>query len=363
MARGRPKAELMLSEAEQGQLSSIARSRSMSAALTERAQIVLRCAAGETNHAVAQRLRLTDTTVGKWRRRFLRDRIRGLYDELRPGRPRSIREEQVARLIRKTLQTKPRDGATHWSVRQAAHESGISKSSVQRYFELFGLKPHRSESFKLSTDAFFIEKLRDVAGLYLNPPENALVLSVDEKSQCQALERTQPMLPLGLGYVEGLTHDYKRHGTTTLFAALDVLSGTVFADCKPRHRHQEFLAFLRRIEHSVPQKLDIHLIVDNYSTHKHARVKAWLATRPRWHIHFIPTYSSWLNQVERFFGLITDKAIRRGSFRSVKELVGKIDHFVTQYNKNCKPFVWTATADSILEKLERLTSRISGTAH
>ena len=363
MARGRPKAELMLSEAEQAQLSSIARSRSMSAALTQRAQIVLGCAAGESNHAVAQRLTLTDATVGKWRRRFLRHRISGLYDELRPGRPRTIGEEQVARLIRKTLKAKPRDGSSHWSVRQAARESGISKSSVHRYFELFGLQPHRTESFKLSTDAFFIEKLRDVAGLYLHPPENALVLSVDEKSQCQALERTQPMLPLGLGYVEGITHDYKRHGTTTLFAALDVLTGTVLIDCKPRHRHQEFLSFLRRIEKNVPDDLDIHLIVDNYSTHKHARVKAWLAHRPRWHIHFIPTYSSWLNQVERFFGFITDKAIRRGSFRSVKELVAKIDHFVTHYNRHCQPFVWTASADSILEKIERLTSRISGTGH
>lgn len=363
MARGRPKAPLVLSEAEQAQLSSIARARSMPAAQTERAQIVLSCASGQSNHAVAQRLRVTPNTVGKWRARFLRHRIQGLYDEVRPGRPRTISEERVARLIRRTLKNKPRDGSTHWSVREAARESGISKSSVQRYFELFGLKPHRTESFKLSTDAFFIEKLRDVAGLYLNPPQNALVLSVDEKSQCQALERTQPMLPLGLGYLEGVTHDYKRHGTTTLFAALDVLNGTVLTDCKPRHRHQEFLGFLRRIEQAVPKNLDIHLIVDNYSTHKHARVKLWLARRPRWHIHFIPTYSSWLNQVERFFGLITEKAIRRGSFGSVKELVVKIDHFVTQYNKHCKPFVWTATADSILGKLERLTSRISGTGH
>jgi len=363
MPKGRPKAALMLSEAESAQLSSIARSRSMSAALTQRAQIVLGCAAGESSHAVAQRMALTDGTVGKWRRRFMRYRIQGLYDELRPGRPRLISEERVARLIRKTLQSKPRDGSTHWSVRAAARESGISKSSVQRYFELFGVQPHRSESFKLSNDPFFIEKLRDVAGLYLNPPEDALVLSVDEKSQCQALERTQPMLPLGLGYVEGVTHDYKRHGTTTLFAALDVLSGAVLTDCKPRHRHQEFLSFLRRIEKSVPQSLDIHLIIDNYSAHKHRRVKAWLAHRPRWHIHFIPTYSSWLNQVERFFSLITEKAIRRGSFRSVKELIAKIDHFVTHYNKHCMPFVWTATADSVLEKLERLTSRISGTGH
>jgi putative transposase len=290
-------------------------------------------------------------------------RLAGLYDEARPGRPRTIEEERVALLIRKTLEKKPKSGATHWSVRSAAAESGLSKSSVHRYFELFGVKPHLSHSFKLSTDPFFIEKLRDVVGLYLNPPENALVLSVDEKSQCQALERIQPMLPLGLGYIEGVTHDYKRHGTTTLFAALDVLGGTVIAECKPRHRHQEFLQFLRTIEAQVSQELHIHLIVDNYSTHKHARVRAWLATRPRWHLHFIPTYSSWLNQVERFFGLITDQAIRRGSFTSVKDLVCKIDHFVTQHNKTCTPFVWTATADSILAKLERLTSRISGTGH
>jgi putative transposase len=359
----RPKAPLILSADEQAQLSSIARSRSIAAALSERARIVLACAAGESNSAVARRFELTKATVGKWRARFVKHRISGLYDELRPGRPRTIDDERVAGLIRRTLQKKPKDGSTHWSVRGAAKESGISKSSVHRYLQLFSVKPHRSESFKLSTDAFFIEKLRDVVGLYLNPPENALVLSVDEKSQMQALERTQPMLPLGLGYVEGVTHDYKRHGTTTLFAALDVLNGTVLAECKPRHRHQEFLAFLRSIDASVPARLDIHLIVDNYSTHKHARVKAWLARRPRWHLHFIPTYSSWLNQVERFFALITDKTIRRGSFSSVKDLVAKVDHFVTQYNTGCRPFTWTATADSILFKLERLSSRINGTAH
>jgi len=261
------------------------------------------------------------------------------------------------------LHTKPADGSTHWSVRSVADETGISKTSVHRYFKLFGLQPHRSEHFKLSTDAFFIEKLRDVVGLYLSPPDNALVLCVDEKSQCQALERTQPMLPLGLGYVEGVTHDYVRHGTTTLFAALNVLNGAVLAECKPRHRHQEFVAFLRTIDQSVPAELDIHCIVDNYATHSHPKVRAWLAARPRWHMHFIPTYSSWLNQVERFFGLITDKAIRRGSFSSVKDLINKIDHFVASYNTNCKPFTWTASADSILEKLHRLCSRISGTAH
>ena len=363
MAMGRPKAELILSEAEDAQLSSFARSRSMPAALSLRARIVLACTTGQSNRAVAQRFGCTQSTVGKWRQRFRRDRIAGLYDALRPGKPRSIDDERIAMLIQKTLQKKPKDGSTHWSVRTAAAESGISKSSVQRYFQLFGIKPHRTKSFKLSNDALFIEKLRAVVGLYLNPPENALVLCVDEKSQCQALERTQPMLPLGLGYVEGVTHDYKRHGTTTLFAALDVQNGTVLADCKPRHRHQEFLAFLRNIEANVPPQMDIHLIVDNYSTHKHAKVKAWLSRRPHWHIHFTPTYSSWLNMVERFFALITEKAIRRGSFSSVKDLVHRIDRFVSQYNKTCSPFTWTATADSILEKLDRLTSRISGTGH
>lgn len=363
MSRGRPKAQLILSDEERVQLNAIARSRSMSAALTLRARIVLACAEGRSNSAVAEHLQVTDATVGKWRRRFLDQRIEGLHDELRPGPPRTIDDERVAELINKTLHTKPADGSTHWSVRSIAAETSISPTSVHRYFKLFGLQPHRTEGFKLSTDPLFIEKLRDVVGLYLSPPDNALVICVDEKSQCQALERTQPMLPMGLGYVEGVTHDYVRHGTTTLFAALNVLNGAVLATCKPRHRHQEFLSFLREIDQSVPAELDVHCIVDNYSTHKHPKVKAWLAARPRWHMHFIPTYSSWLNQVERFFGLITDKAIRRGSFRSVKELISKIDHFVTHYNHNCKPFVWTATADSILQKLQRLCSRISGTGH
>lgn len=363
MPMGRPKAELVLSEAEQEQLSTMARSRSLPAALVSRARIVLAAAAGEANSDIAARKQVTRHTAGKWRRRFLEGRVGGLYDELRPGKPRSIDDERIAELINKTLHTKPANGATHWSVRSIAGETGISSTSVHRYYKLFGLQPHRTEAFKLSTDAFFIEKLRDVVGLYLNPPDNALVLCVDEKSQCQALERTQPMLPMGLGYVEGVTHDYKRHGTTTLFAALNVVNGAVLARCKPRHRHQEFLDFLRQIDRAVPAELGIHCIVDNYVTHKHPRVKAWLAARPRWHLHFIPTYSSWLNQVERFFSLITDKAIRRGSFASVKQLIKRIDHFVTHYNHNCQPFVWTASADSILAKLNRLCSRISGTGH
>ncbi|WP_061957109.1 MULTISPECIES: IS630 family transposase [Cupriavidus] len=363
MPMGRPKVELVLSQDEQSQLASMARSRAIPAALVTRARIVLAAATGEPNSEIAKRLQLTRATVGKWRARFLERRINGLYDELRPGKPRTIDDERVAELIKTTLHTKPADGSTHWSVRAVAAETSISPTSVHRYFKLLGLQPHRSETFKLSTDAFFIEKLRDVVGLYLNPPENALVLCVDEKSQCQALERTQPMLPMGLGYVEGVTHDYVRHGTTTLFAALNVLNGAVLAECKPRHRHQEFLAFLRSIDKAVPAELDVHCIVDNYSSHKHPKVKAWLAARPRWHMHFIPTYSSWLNQVERFFSIITGKAIRRGSFTSVKELVQKIDHFVAHYNQNCKPFNWTATADSILAKLNRLCERISGTGH
>lgn len=363
MPMGRPKVEVVLSEAERAQLTSLARSRSIPAALVARARIVMAAASGAPSSEIAERMQLNRATVGKWRRRFIERRVGGLYDELRPGKPRTIDDERVAELIKTTLHTKPADGSTHWSVRAVAAETSISPTSVHRYFKLLGLQPHRSGTFKLSTDAFFIEKLRDVVGLYLNPPDNALVLCVDEKSQCQALERTQPMLPLGLGYVEGVTHDYVRHGTTTLFAALNVLNGAVLAECKPRHRHQEFLAFLRSIDKAVPVGLDVHCIVDNYASHKHPKVKAWLAARPRWHMHFIATYSSWLNQVERFFSHITGKAIRRGSFTSVKELVDKIDHFVAHYNKNCKPFTWTATADSILAKLQRLCERMSGTGH
>lgn len=363
MRSGRYRAALELSSEERLQLESIAKSRSVPVSLNQRAKIVLVCAAGETNIEAAARLKTTRESVGKWRNRFIERRIAGLYDELRPGAPRTISDEQIASLINATLNTKPTDGSTHWSVRSMAAETGISKTSVHRYFAAFGLQPHRQDSFKLSTDPFFIEKLRDVVGLYLDPPTNAIVLCVDEKSQCQALERTQPMLPMGLGYVEGVTHDYIRHGTTTLFAALNVLDGEVLASCKPRHRHQEFLAFLREIEASVPAELDIHMVVDNYATHKHPKVKAWIAARPRWHVHFIPTYSSWLNQVERFFAIITDKAIRRDSFKSVKDLVRKIEAFVQNYNKMRKPFVWTATADSILAKLQRLCERIGGTEH
>jgi putative transposase len=362
MGTGRPKTPLALTADEPTQRKSLATSRTLPHALVARAQVVLWSAEGRTNTEIADRLGWTNATVGKWRGRFLSYRIAGLYDELRPGRPRSIDDEQIAALLKRTLSRKPA-GGTHWSVREAAQVSGLSKSTVHRVFQAFAWQPHRTRSFKLSTDPFFIEKVRDIVGLYLNPPDHALVLCVDEKSQIQALNRTQPVLPMGLGYVEGIRHDYVRHGTTTLFAALDVASGAVFTECKPRHRHQEFLSFLRSLDACVPAELDLHLVVDHYATHKHLKVRTWLAQRPRFHMHSTPTYSSWLNQVERWFGLITQRAIRRGSFSSVKDLVEKIDRFVQTYNRTHRPFVWTATADSILQKIARLCSRISGTAH
>lgn len=244
-----------------------------------------------------------------------------------------------------------------------AHEARLSAATVHRIWQAFGIQPHRQRHFKLSTDPFFVEKVRDIVGLYLNPPHKAVVLCVDEKSQIQALDRTQPLPPMGLGYVEGVTHDYKRHGTTTLFAALNVATGQIFSACKPRHRHQEYLSFLKRMEESVPHHLDIHLIVDNYATHKHPKVKRWLSLHSRWHVHYTPTYASWLNQVEIWFNIITQKAIRRGTFKRVKELTTRIDQFVQSYNVHSHPFIWTATADSILQKIERLCQRISETRH
>jgi putative transposase len=362
MRTGRPKPALVLKSEEEAQLRSWAASHTLPHALVCRARLVVWSAQGQSNRQIARRLHWTNATVGKWRQRFIEHRLAGLYDELRPGRPRSIDDEKIAALVKRTLSRKPA-GATHWSIRQAAQASGISRSTVHRLFRAFALQPHRSRSFKLSTDPFFIEKVRDIVGLYLNPPDHALVLCVDEKSQIQALNRTQPVLPMGLGYIEGVTHDYVRHGTTTLFAALDIATGAVFTECKPRHRHQEFLSFLRRLDASVPDGLDVHLIVDNYATHKHSKVRTWLAQRPRYHVHYTPTYSSWLNQVERWFALITQRAIRRGSFRSVKNLIDTIDAFVRNYNRSHRPFTWTATADSILQKIARLCSRISGTRH
>lgn len=362
MARGRPVQPIDLSQEVKTELQSIMRSRSLPHGLVRRARIILMAAEGLSNTTIAQKMELSAATVGMWRSRFLRQGILGLYDEQKPGGPRSISDEQVARLIRKTLNKKPKNG-THWTCRSIAKETQLSKSTVNRVWKAFGIQPHRQKHFKLSTDPFFVEKVRDIVGLYLNPPDKAMVLCVDEKSQIQALDRTQPMLPLGLGYVEGVTHDYKRHGTTTLFAAFDITSGQVLTQCKSRHRHQEFLNFLKHIDASVPEDLEIHLVIDNYSTHKHAKVRRWLAARPRYHVHFTPTYASWLNQVEIWFNIITQKAIRRGTFRSVKDLTNKIKRFVNQYNKNSKPFMWTATADSILAKIERLCTGIAGTVY
>jgi len=362
MAVGRPLAPLTLSKPEEEELLAMTRSRSLPQSLATRARIVLLAARGVSNTDIAEDLKLSKPTVGIWRKRYLAQRLAGLYDEPRPGGPRSIQDEEIATLLRKTLKTKPKDG-THWTCRSIAAETNLSKSTVQRVWKAFGLQPHRQKHFKISTDPFFVEKVRDIVGLYLNPPDHAVVLCVDEKSQIQALDRTQPTLPMGLGYLEGVTHGYVRHGTTTLFAALDVATGRVVAKCKKRHRHQEFLQFLRDIDASVPKKLDVHLIADNYATHKHPSVRRWLAARPRFHIHFTPTYSSWLNQVEIWFNIITQRAIRRGTFRSVRDLTQKIDTFVDHYNRKCRPFAWTATANSILEKLERLSKAIAGTGH
>lgn len=362
MKTGRPKTPLHLSAEEREQLEAWVGARSMPQGIARRMQIVLLAADGMNNKQIAARVHLSVGSVGKWRRQFIERGLEGLHDELRPGRPRSISDEKVAYMLRKTISSKP-DNATHWTCRDFASETGVSKSTVQRIWSNFGLKPHRHKDFKLSTDPFFVEKVRDIVGLYLDPPTNALVLCVDEKSQCQALERTQPALPLGFGYLEGYTHNYVRHGTTTLFAALDIADGNVIAQCKKRHRHQEFLQFLRHIDANAPLDVDVHLVLDNYSTHKHQKVRLWLARHPRYHLHFTPTYSSWLNQVETWFGIITKKAIRRGSFSNVKDLVEKIDRFVSSYNENSKPFAWTATADSILEKPGRLCELISGTKH
>ena len=362
MPGGRPIPPLELSGEVKKQLETMANSRSLPYAQVRRAQIILMSAEGFTNTVIAQKVGLSIRMVGIWRQRFVDQGLMGLYDQPKPGAPRTISDEQVAQLIQKTLKKKPK-GATHWSCRSIAKETNLSKSTVQRIWSAFNLQPHRQKHFTLSTDPYFVEKVRDIVGLYLNPPDKAMVLCVDEKSQIQALDRTQPVLPMGLGYVEGITHQYVRHGTLTLFAALDLTTGEVIAQCKKRHRHQEFLQFLKHIEANVPKQLDIHLVVDNYATHKHAKIRNWLAARARYHVHYTPTYSSWLNQVETWFHIITQKAIRRGSFRSTKQLREKIDQFVNNYNSKSKPFMWAATADSILAKVKRVLESISGTQH
>jgi len=362
MKTGRPRKPIVLSGEEREQLNAIANSRSLPHGLVRRARIVLLSADGNIYHAIAERVGISRQMVCKWHNRYLQQGLPGLHDELRPGRPRSISDEEVAMIVRKTLETKPEDG-THWTVRTVAKDAQLSHPTVHRIWRAFGLQPHRQRHFKLSPDPFFVEKVRDIVGLYLNPPDNAMVLCVDEKSQIQALDRTQPMLPMGLGYVEGVTHDYVRHGTTTLFAALDIATSQVLTCCKNRHRHQEYLQFLKQVDANVPPELGIHLVVDNYSTHKHPKVKRWLAAHPRYQVHYTPTYASWLNQVEIWFNIITQRAIRRGTFRSVQALIANIEQFVTHYNRASHPFIWTATADSILEKVRRLCQRISETGH
>lgn len=353
MSLGRPKIPLTLTEDEQAKLRSWANRPTSAQRLALRARIVLTCAEGHANKEVARRLRITPQTVGKWRGRFLEDRLEGLTDEPRPGAPRSLTDAQVEEVITRTLESKP-ENATHWSTRSMAARTGLSQSAVVRIWHAFGLKPHLTEAFKLSTDPFFIEKVRDVVGLYLSPPERALVLCVDEKSQVQALDRTQPLLPLGPGQAERRTHDYERHGTTSLFAALDVATGQVIGKCYRRHRQQEFVRFLEEIDAAVPPEegLAIHLVLDNYGTHKAPRVKRWLQRHPRYVVHFTPTSGSWLNQVERFFGQLTEKRLRRGVFRSVAALEAAIKDYLEKHNQDPKPFVWTATAELIFSKLK-----------
>jgi len=359
MARGPFTEPIVLSDDERDQLRRFARSRTLPHGMVRRAVIVLKAADGMRNVAIAKAVGVHHQTVYRWRKRFTEKRMEGLYDEVRPGRPRTVDDEKIVELVNRTLQTRPA-GRSHWNSRSLGAECGVSKDTVQRVWRAFGLKPHLIRDFSRSTDPFFPEKVRDVVGLYLDPPQNAIVLAVDEKSQCQALERTQPILDMGLGYLEGVTHNYIRHGTTTLFAALDIATGQVLTRCMPKHRHQEFLRFLRVIDKSVPRELAVHLVMDNYATHKHHKVRLWLAKHPRFTVHFTPTYSSWLNQVEIWFGLITRQAIRRGSFSSLRDLIQKIDGFVKAYNPNAHPFIWTATADSILEKLSRLCENLLG---
>lgn len=353
MALGRPKKPLEVTDEERKVLSSWSRRPKSSQRLALRSKIVLACAEGVTNNEVADRLGVRPATVGKWRERFRVHRLEGLADERRPGPPRTLSDEQIHEVITRTLETQPR-GATHWTTRSLAKELGLTQNAVWRIWNAFSLQPHRQKTFKLSTDPLFVEKVRDIVGLYLNPPERAVVLCVDEKSQVQALDRSQPLLPMRPGSPERRTHDYKRHGTTSLFAALDIKTGEVIGGCHRRHRQEEFLRFLRRVDRTVKQKhpegTAIHIVLDNYATHKTPAVKKWFARRPQYRLHFTPTSASWLNQVERFFAEITNKRIRRGVFKSVRALEASIRDYLEQHNQEPKPFRWTADADLILER-------------
>lgn len=361
---GRPKAPLILNDDERQKLETWAARPKSTQRLATRARIVLACAQGLDNKDVAARLRVNPVTVGKWRKRFLELRLDGLADEPRPGAPRSITDAMVEQVVTRTLETKPK-AATHWSTRGMAEAVGLSQSAIVRIWNAFGLKPHQSATFKLSTDPYFVEKVRDVVGLYLSPPDNAIVLSVDEKSQVQALDRTQPLLPMTPGQAERRTHDYVRNGTTSLFAALNVATGQVIGQCYRRHRQQEFLKFLNAIDAQLERQegVQIHIIMDNYGTHKTPAVRRWFERHPEYHVHFTPTNGSWLNQVERFFAAITEKQIRRGVFRSVAALEKAIQEYLVAHNENPKPFVWTAGADLILDRVKRVCERISNSGH
>jgi len=362
MRTGRPIPPLNLTETEREALQRWARRPKSAQALALRARMILSCAEGNANKAVAGKLGVRSQTVGKWRKRFVERRLDGLLDEPRPGAPRKVSDAAVERVLTMTLESTPQD-ATHWSTRSLAAASGLSRSTVNRIWRAFSLQPHRNETFKLSKDPLFIEKVRDIVGLYLHPPDRALVLCVDEKSQIQALDRTQPLLPMRPGQIERRTHDYKRHGTTSLFAALDVKTGTVIGQLHRRHRSAEFRKFLDTIDQSVPQTLDVHLILDNYGTHKTALIRRWLAKRPRFHVHFTPTSASWINLVERWFAALTQKQIRRGAHRSLRELETAIKHYLAVTNASPQPFVWTKTADEILASVARFCARTSETGH
>jgi transposase/transposase-like protein len=362
MRIGRPIPELVIVPEERSALQNWARRPKSAQALALRAKIILACAEGKSNTDVAAQFQITKQMVGKWRARFVEQRLEGLLDEPRPGTPRKVSDAEVERVLAMTLESLPRD-ATHWSTRSLAKQCGLSRSTVNRIWRAFALQPHRTETFKLSKDPLFIDKVRDIVGLYTNPPDRALVLCVDEKSQIQALDRTQPLLPMRPGQAERRSHDYKRHGTTSLFAALDVKTGTVIGACHRRHRSVEFRKFLDTIEQAVPPSLDVHLILDNYGTHKTATIRSWLAKRPRFRVHFTPTSASWINLVERWFAALTEKQIRRGVHRSVHQLEAAIKNYMALTNASPRPFVWTKTADEILTSVARFCQRTSETGH
>jgi len=362
MAIGRPLPPLHLSKDERETLERWSRRPKTAQALALRARLILTSAAGNKNREVAAAFHVTRPTVGKWRARFIERRLDGLLDEPRPGAPRKISDRDVEEVITKTLESTPKD-ATHWSTRSMAEACGLTQSAVSRIWRAFALQPHRTETFKLSKDPLFIEKVRDIVGLYLNPPDRALVLCVDEKSQIQALDRSQPILPMRPGQIERRTHDYTRYGTTSLFAALDVKTGEVIGECHRRHRAIEFRKFLDSIDDAVPADLDVHMILDNYGTHKTPMIQRWLAKRPRYHLHFTPTSASWINLVERWFAALTEKQLRRGVHRSTRQLELAIERYLESTNKQRKPFKWTKTADQILTTVAKFCKRINDSGH